>query len=25
MRSQGVKPDVFGNITSTFKRSKKKS
>ena len=24
MRSQGVKPDVFGNITSTFKRSKKK-
>ena len=25
MRSQGVKPDVFGNITSGFKRSKKKS
>jgi YidC/Oxa1 family membrane protein insertase len=25
MRSQGVKPDVFGNILSGFKRSKKKS
>jgi YidC/Oxa1 family membrane protein insertase len=24
MRSQGVKPDVFGNISSAFKRSKKK-
>ena len=25
MRSQGVKPDVFGNITSTFKKFKKGS
>jgi YidC/Oxa1 family membrane protein insertase len=25
MRSQGVKPDVFGNIIGGFKRSKKKS
>jgi len=23
MRSQGVKPDVFGNITSGFKRKQK--